>query len=109
MRWLTGLLVVVGFMACPNGHEIEKSDYRTDCTVDGDCVGVFIGDPCPNACRCPTDAINKQDWEKHSDDVQSYACVALSPIMKCDCEDTHAVCEQGTCQLKSGLPVDAGQ
>jgi hypothetical protein len=93
MACLTALLALAG---C--GSDIDANDYDRSCTLDEDCMVIFVGDTC--GCSCDTSAINVSDRDAYLDDSD--------PGPTCDiqcgaCAAAEAVCAQGVCKSVPSL------
>jgi hypothetical protein len=96
---LPTLLLIVA--ACDNGISAEGFDQS--CTLDKDCVAVFLGDLCANPnCNCPNDAINKSSLNSYNSEAATKlaACPAGSGGPACSCVFHTVSCVQGTCMVK---------
>jgi hypothetical protein len=93
------LLVLVA--ACDNAISAEGFDQS--CTLDKDCVAVFLGDLCANPhCNCPNDAINKSSLNSYNSEAETKlaACPAGGGGPACTCAFHTLSCVQGTCMIK---------
>jgi hypothetical protein len=95
---------------------IQASDYDQSCTVDSDCVEVYVGNACSCelGCRTTIGPINKAAEPQYTADVAS------APSVVCSCAPTPPVrvgsepvacCVEGQCQTVTGqcaVPMDAG-
>ena len=95
---------------------IQASDYDQSCTVDSDCVEVYVGNACSCelGCRTTIGPINKAAQPQYTTDV------ANAPHVVCSCPPTPppledaapvACCVGGQCQTVTGQcsgPADAG-
>jgi hypothetical protein len=95
VKWFALLLTI---SACNTG--LHAVDYSKQCSVDADCVSVFMGDPC-NGCGCDNDAISTSSKSKYDADARAYTafCSPLRPRCVADCIATRAVCSAGSCTL----------
>ncbi len=81
---------------------LQLSSYSTSCTVDTDCVGVFIGDACTANCFCATGAIATSSHAQYEAD---FAATSHGTSM-CACPAMPVRCCAGTCAM---FACDAGK
>jgi hypothetical protein len=80
---------------------ISSKGLSTACTVDADCVAVYLGDVC-GVCDCPNAAIaasSKASYDTEVSDAQKL-CGPRTAIA-CDCIQVSAGCSSGTCVKKT--------
>jgi hypothetical protein len=78
---------------------VTGKDFSTSCTVDADCVAVFLGNVCAQ-CTCPTTAISRSS--KNAYDTEYAAAVkgcGGTPVNTCSCLEVTAHCASGTCTI----------
>ncbi|MBL8923473.1 MAG: hypothetical protein JNJ54_31760 [Myxococcaceae bacterium] len=101
MRSLLSLLLLASACGTPT---LVETDYAKNCSVDADCVAVYIGPLCQVCGGCANTAINVADKAKRDADAASAArsCPPrFGPQPACaPCRQPAAACTSGTCVLK---------
>lgn len=104
MRRLLHLLVLAVFAACGT-PTLQTNDYGKTCSVDADCVAVYLGPLCQVCGGCTNAAISVADKAKYDADAKAgaQACPPrLGPQPACaPCEQPAATCDAGVCSLKA--------
>src|SRR5262249_13562705 len=91
-------LALLASVACAD-HSLAATDYKRKCTMDPECIDVFIGDAC-STCRCSNDAINVSDQARYQKDLDAAAnCGPEAPVCNIACMFKPPVCQDGTCVL----------
>lgn len=100
----TAFLLLMLATACGTPTLVE-TDYAKNCSVDADCVGVYVGPLCQVCGGCANTAINVADKAKRDADAAaaSRSCPPrLGPQPACaPCREPTAACTNGTCVLKA--------
>ncbi len=78
---------------------VSERGLSTSCTVDTDCVAVFLGDVCGH-CRCPTAAIASSSQSAYDAELEAaLKSCGGAPVNTCLCTQASAHCSSGTCTL----------
>lgn len=75
-------------------HTIHANDFDASCTVEADCVPVFIGDLC-GKCLCPNTFINATAKAKYQAERDAKAVPPMPG--GCFCPAVKPTCAQGHC------------
>ena len=99
MRSILIVVASLAVMACDT--TLEAKDYSKTCSVDADCVAVYIGPGCQVCGGCANDAINVASKAKYDADAKAVANACpprLGPQPACaPCLEPLAVCTVGSC------------
>lgn len=108
MRTLLLLAAALALAGCDT--TLDAKDYSQTCSVDADCVPVFVGEVC-NACGgCQSAAINKADKGRYDADAKaiSGSCIRLpGPPVACAaaaCLAPVGACVNGACTIRPVMP-----
>jgi hypothetical protein len=95
MRRLVGCGLVLA-MSC-GSTVISAKGLSTSCSVDSDCIAVYLGDACAS-CGCANAAISKSSqsaYDQEDADARQACWPRRTP--SCGCIATAAACSNGTC------------
>jgi hypothetical protein len=90
----TGLLALAA--GCGAVTSISAESYNQSCSVEADCVEIFVGDVC--SCRCDYAAINRSDLSRYQADRARITC--LEQKLCGPCQSAAATCTAGRCVIK---------
>jgi hypothetical protein len=87
--------------ACGGGNNedpnvISASSYSATCSMESDCVEIFVGDQC--ACQCQYAAINRSDLPRYQADRARIYCPMTQLCQPC--QSASATCTAGRCAIK---------
>lgn len=108
MRTLLVLIAVLACSACNTALELK--DYAQSCSIDADCVAVYVGQVCNTCGGCANAAINQASKAKYDADARAVSANCpprLGGPVVCAaaaCVQPRVVCTAGTCELKPGAP-----
>lgn len=102
MRSILIVVASLAVLACDT--TLDAKDYSKTCSVDADCVAVYLGPGC-QVCGCTNDAINVSSKAKYDADAKAVASACpprVGPTPLCAaCEQPVAVCTAGSCTRKT--------
>jgi len=82
---------------------LEVKDYSKACTVEADCVAVYIGPLCQTCGGCPNEAISQSSKAKYDADAAAAArsCPPnLNRAVCAACRLPEVACTAGACALR---------
>lgn len=92
----TSLLALTAGCGTPANTSISAASYSSSCSVEADCVAIFVGNQC--SCGCEYAAINRSDLSRYQADKARISCV--EDFVCGPCMSATATCTAGRCVIK---------